>query len=348
MSRRAKWLSLLGASFLLNATCEPAPPPAIGDAAGRLVTERARAFVSSLNPEQIGKGSLEYGDPLRVSWTPYPLVVPPRGLMLMEMEDEQRQRAYLLLESVLSEIGYTKSRTIMALETLMRELDPRHPQIRNPDRYTFCIYGTPQEQGEWGLSIEGHHLSLNFVVRDSQVVGYSPAFLGVDPGEVRETIPSGPAVGTKVLDQEEKLGFAMLDSLTAAQRSVAIVSATPFEEVSGIDVPQPPREPPIGLSSNAMTAEQRTMLQALVGAYLANFPDSVAAARRAEIEQSGLDKLYFAWAGGTDPAGDHSYRVQGPTFLLELTNNRLDYAGNTANHPHALWRNLQGDFNIPF
>jgi hypothetical protein len=52
-----------------------------------------------------------------------------------------------------------------------------------------------------------------------------------------------------------------------------------------------------------------------------------------------LDKIYFAWAGAREPGIGHYYRVQGPTFVLELDNTQ-----NGANHVHALWRDTERDF----
>ena len=43
----------------------------------------------------------------------------------------------------------------------------------------------------------------------------------------------------------------------------------------------------------------------------------------------------------------HYYRVQGPTFVLELVNIQSDPAGNPANHIHSVWRSLEGDFAVP-
>jgi hypothetical protein len=59
-----------------------------------------------------------------------------------------------------------------------------------------------------------------------------------------------------------------------------------------------------------------------------------------------LDHVYFAWAGATKPGVGHYYRVQGPTFVLELVNIQSDPAGNPANHIHSVWRSLQGDFAV--
>ena len=58
-----------------------------------------------------------------------------------------------------------------------------------------------------------------------------------------------------------------------------------------------------------------------------------------KIEKAGWDKVYFAWAGGTEKGQPHYYRVQGPTFLIEYDNTQ-----NDANHIHAVLRDFDNDF----
>ena len=54
--------------------------------------------------------------------------------------------------------------------------------------------------------------------------------------------------------------------------------------------------------------------------------------------------MNFAWLGATQPGIGHSYRIEGPTFVLELINVQDDPAGNKANHIHSVWRDARGDF----
>jgi len=58
-----------------------------------------------------------------------------------------------------------------------------------------------------------------------------------------------------------------------------------------------------------------------------------------KIEQAGVDKIHFAWAGGIERGEGHYYRVQGPTFLLEFDNSR-----NSGTHIHSVWRDFAEDF----
>ncbi len=88
-------------------------------------------------------------------------------------------------------------------------------------------------------------------------------------------------------------------------------------------------------------------MRQLIELYAGNLPSEVAAARMAAIEGGNYDNVYFAWAGADKPGVGHSYRVQGPTFLIELNNTQPDASGNIANHVHSVWRDMAGDFALP-
>ena len=54
---------------------------------------------------------------------------------------------------------------------------------------------------------------------------------------------------------------------------------------------------------------------------------------------AGLDDLTFAWAGPEEPGHGHYYAVRGPRLLIEYDNTQ-----DEANHIHAVWRDLRGDW----
>jgi hypothetical protein len=150
-----------------------------------------------------------------------------------------------------------------------------------------------------------------------------------------------------VLADEEQLAFDLVQSLTAEQKKTAIFAETALKEVRDPGTPQPPRDAAIGLPAADMTAEQQAVLQKLLDTYAGAMPSAVAEARLAAIEQAGLDKVHFAWAGATEPGIGHYYRLQGPTFVVEFVNTQPDAAGNIANHIHTVWRDMRGDFGVP-
>ena len=96
-----------------------------------------------------------------------------------------------------------------------------------------------------------------------------------------------------------------------------------------------------------MSVEQRDLLVRLLRSLReSRMPADVAEHEMAEATEAGIDKVHFAYAGGTQQGERHSYRIQGPTFLVEFLNVQDDSAGNSANHIHGAWRNTKGDFGL--
>jgi hypothetical protein len=316
------------------------------EGAGGDMTKSAERFLASLSAEQGAKARMAFDDPKRLEWHFIPK--PERkGLQIKEMSPDQRKAAHALLHSGLSEAGYEKATTIMSLEAILHELEKgKGTNIRDTERYYFTIFGKPGLQGKWGWSVEGHHLSLNFVVIDGKLISATPAFFGANPATVQSDLNVGPKKGQRTLAKEETLAFDLLRSLAATQLAAAVVAEKAPTDIRGAGAPQAPTDAPVGLASEKMNESQRKTLWALLESYAGNMPQEVGAAWLGEIKKAGIDKLHFAWSGADKPGVGHYYRVQGPTFVLEFINVQPDSAGNPANHIHSAWRSVAGDFGI--
>ena len=312
------------------------------------MTGAAGSFLKTLSDEQRKTAVLDYDTPKRVDWHFIPKDQ-RKGLQVKDMTDEQREAAHALLKAALSQIGYDKATKIMTLENLLRELEKskKGSPLRDPHRYYFAIFGQPSETGRWGLSVEGHHLSLNFVVEKGQVISSTPAAFGANPAIVQNEAPGSQPKGTRLLAKEEQLAFELLQSLTAEQRRTAVIAETALKEIRAAGEAQPPQDPPTGIQAGKLNENQRKLLEKLIAAYTENVPEDVAEARWAAIREAGQDQVHFAWAGADKPGIGHYYRIQGPTFLIEFVNTQADAAGNPANHIHCIWRDMRGDFAIP-
>ncbi len=308
----------------------------------------AAAWVASLNDSQKSKAVMSVESPERQDWH----IIPKdkrKGLQFNEMDEKQRQAATGLLRSVLSEIGYRKSTQIMNMENLLKELEAgkSNTPLRDSTRYYFTVFGTPQTGNKWGLSIEGHHLSLNFLMDGDRVVSSTPQAFAANPAIVRTENKSGIAVGTRMLRLEETLAFELVQSLSEQQRSVAVIADKAPRENRTLGVQQPPKESPVGIPFAKLSAPQQTLLKELVNEYINAVPDEVADDRRRAIQSTGgWDAIYFSWEGALQAGVGHAYRVQGPSFLIEFVNTQPDAAGNIANHIHSLWRDSRGDFGV--
>jgi len=346
MIRRLPRLVVLALAVALSS---PAVPARAGVPAGGAMVQAANAWLGGLAPEQKARVQRPFEDAGRTGWHFIPKFE-RKGLPLREMVPSQQQHAYDLLRAALSQAGYDKSRTIMRLDEMLRLQEGANAKnIRDAERYFFTIFGTPAETGTWALSVEGHHLSLNFVVRDGRVVDSTPQFFGANPAEVRRRFEGLPEPGYRVLAAEEQLGFDLVRSLSPEQQKVAIVAPEAPKDIRGAGEAQSPREAPKGIRCGALSAEQKATLEKLLHAYCDAMPEEVARERFELLSKAegGFDALHFAWAGALEPGIGHFYLVEGPTFVIEFCNVQPDAEGNPANHIHCVWRDRTGDFDLP-
>lgn len=290
----------------------------------------AKNFLLALTPEQRTQARFEFADEERKNWHFIPR--PRKGLPIKEMTQEQRLLAHALLATGMSARGYGKAVGIMSLEAVLAVLEnDTAGKKRNPELYFVSIFGTPGGSAPWGWRFEGHHLALNFTAGGSAAPVMTPSFFGTNPGEVR----TGARTGTRILASEEELGRALVQSLSAEQRKVAILPGDAPKEVLNDPKRVDPTKPE-GIAQTQLSIEQAALLEKLVREYLFRHRADVAAEALARIKPA---ELHFAWAGGLERGQPHYYRVQGGHFVLEYDNTQ-----NEANHVHCLWRDFDRDF----
>jgi hypothetical protein len=315
----------------------------------------AAAFLAALTAEQRSLACRAFGEERR-EWSYLP--EPHRdGLPIGALGGDQRRLAHELIAASTSLPGYTKVVSVMAMEHVLRALSPGQADLFDPERYGLRVFGAPGDEA-WGWQLAGHHVSLNFTIVAGRWVSPTPCMLGAEPASYGLLAP---------LADDEELGFRFVNSLDLAQRQAAIIHHRPppdlaarmvprigeVERPDPVFAPEPDyvigederdilsyvRAGPKGVPGSALNQIQLDDLAALVGSFARRVPDELAGAQLHELEQAGLDSLYFAWAGGTEPGQRHYFRVQGPTLLIEHDNTQ----GN-GNHIHSAWRRPSGDF----
>jgi hypothetical protein len=308
----------------------------------------AVAFLDILSPDQRQKATFPFESDERLRWNFIPTEMFPRkGLAIKEMNQVQRQRAHDLLKAGLSQKGYLTASAIMDLEAILADIEERNRQgasptqedrarlRRDPELYFFTVFGTPSTKGTWGWRAEGHHVSLHFNIVNGTLVASAPTMFGSNPAEVRE----GPKKGLRILGDQEDEAYALLTSLDESQRAKAIINNVALRDIVTRNEVQVSPLSPVGLTADAMTPKQRETLMKLVDVYISKMASDIAAERTDRIRTAGVEKIAFAWAGELERGKQHYYRVQGPTFLIELDNTQ-----NNANHIHSVWRDFEGDF----
>ena len=314
---------------------------------GANMVKAANAYIKTLDDKQKKTSLMKYESKKRVDWHFIPKKS-RKGLQIKHMNKKQRKAAFDLLASCLSAPGNNKARKIMELEGVLKALEKgrKGGPVRDTERYYYTIFGTPSAKGKWGLSIEGHHLSLNYVVANGKVVSSTPQFFAANPGEMKATVGKIKK-GVRVLKKEETLAFKLVNSLSKDQKKIAVIAAKAPREIRGPGAAQPVLDKkPVGISYAKLNKDQQETIRELVKEYIYAVPNDVRQARINGILQGKPENVHFAWAGAQKPGVGHYYRIQGPSFIIEFVNTQPDAAGNPANHIHAVWRDAKGDFAI--
>ena len=325
-----------------------------------LMADAAERLLESLNRMQRMGTVFPVDAPERTNWHYFPETgftdeygYVRNGITFKEMDPKQRHLAYGLLSTGLGRAGFLKTMKVMALEEVVRVIEDDHTGYRDTERFHFTVFGTPSMSGDWGWRVEGHHVSLHYLIRGGKLVAASPTFLGANPHEV----PQGPHEGMTALQREEDLARALLLSLEPAARKRAIFdSQAPYDIVTMADKRAQIDGDPQGIPASALSEGQYADLLDLIAEYADTMPPEIAARRMQVARDTPRDQLFFGWAGSIERpaakpieigskttenrhvAGNY-YRIQSPTFLVEYANTQ-----NQSNHSHAVWRDFEGDF----
>jgi hypothetical protein len=308
-----------------------------------IMASSAEHLIQSLSAEQKPKVAFAFDADFREKWHFVPdnsyeqqYKLPRQGLTYKLLEPHQRRLADALLASGLSRGGMVKATSIMSLEDVLRIAEKDTTGRRDPEGYHVSIFGTPSKTGTWGYRIEGHHVSLNYTIKNGALVSTTPTFFGANPHEVRE----GPRSGIRVLGAEEDVARELVNSLTPEQRKTAVVSEeAPRDILTAASIRAKLEDQPAGLALSKLNKKQADLLMSVLQEYASNMPPEIAAARMKTAASAAKDKVFFAWAGSIEQGKGDYYRIQGPTFLVEYDNTQ-----NDNNHSHSVWRDFNGDF----
>ncbi|MEU8821767.1 DUF3500 domain-containing protein [Actinoplanes sp. NPDC048796] len=339
------------------------------------MTSAAVSWLDLLDATQrpAATGTVDGGERLRWFYTP----TDHGGLTLHEQRPAQQRAAMKLVASGLSRAGYVTVATIIGLENVLDHTEGFTARFdrergRDPGLYYLRVFGKPSGEGTWGWRFGGHHVSLNNLVADGELVSATPCFMGADPA----TSPLLGGAANRPLGRVEDLARELAVSL--GDRALLSAKA-PSDLVTGnrSTIAEGDRVIPLagiwrsafadpaewaklraasdaiddaagygdrehealkytarpkGVPGADLTAGQRDLLEALLGTYFDRVPVPTAYT---------VDDAHFAWAGSTEPGAPHYYRVQGPRLLIEWDNTQRG-----ANHAHSVWRDPSNDFGL--
>ncbi|MCW3105833.1 MAG: hypothetical protein JWQ09_339, partial [Segetibacter sp.] len=140
-------------------------------AQGNDMYKTANIFLNSLDKNQKAHAQYPFDSSERYRWHYIPLN-DRKGISINELNAQQKDAAFALMKTALSENGYKKASAIIELEKVLKVLENRQESdhFRDPGKYYFTIFGEPSKTSIWGWRLDGHHLSFSFSSEDNKLV----------------------------------------------------------------------------------------------------------------------------------------------------------------------------------
>ncbi|MER6692229.1 DUF3500 domain-containing protein [Streptomyces minutiscleroticus] len=234
-----------------------------------------------------------------------------QGVSLADLTDEQKALGTALLKAALSADGLETTEKIRRINQAAGEAIGNTNSF-NEDAYYWTVMGTPSDSEPWGFQFDGHHLVVNYFVLGDQVV-MSPCFWSSEPTSMEidgETV--------SVCHEEVEASLAFVDSLTEAQRAVAVESTTKSNEsMKAGAFSDNTVQAYTGLRCDTLNAGQKKKLLGIAEAFVGRAKADAAKVRMAEIRKY-LDDTYVTWSSGIGDDDAFYVRVHSPVVWIEV------------------------------
>src|SRR5712691_9461769 len=217
----------------------PASLAAQGAVTARVVAA-ANAFLATLGDAERARCTFGFTSSQRTGWSNLPTGIFQRnGLRFGDLTKRQRDAALALVAAALSRAGYQKVTDIMNGDEVLKNAGggrtggrqgapggPAGPGGRGTpagirfglDEYYIALLGAPSSAAPWTIQFGGHHLAINVtVVGPTQVM--TPSLPAAQPAKY--TL-NGQTI--RPLGRENDKGFALINALTDAQQTQAILN----------------------------------------------------------------------------------------------------------------------------
>ena len=266
-----------------------------------------------------------------------------QGISLKEMSAVQRSAAKNLLRASLSAKGLKLSYDIMKTDKTLSELNSS--AFLDEELYFITVMGNPSEAEPWGWQIDGHHLVINYFVMGDQVV-MSPAFFGAEPAIAK----TGKYKGNRVLQEEQDVALAFMQSLSPIQKQVAVLdSRKPADNLLAGAHSDNLILDYSGLRASSLNNTERDGLLNLIGLFVNNLKEGHATIQMNEVKKH-LDDTWIAWVGETKDDSVFYYRIHSPVILIEFDHQKPigtrmlhEPSTPTRDHIHVVVRTPNGN-----
>ncbi len=304
------------------------------------VVTATNAFLATLDDTTRDKVEYDFTDnKSRQTWSNFPATTVPReGVQLSALSADQLKAAYAVLQTALSDDGYTQDANIqLADDELSRVSSSGASDFGALKDYYMAVYGTPSATSPFMVQFGGHHLARTLTYNGDKV-SQTPQFVGSEPTSF--TVDGKTVEPVK---PESTSMFAMIAGLSDDQNTSAELKSGTFDDLlmgPGKDSGNFPTTE--GLSVSKLDAGQKQLVLTAIKAYAGDL--STAAATKLIAKYTAeLDQTTIGWANNTGSTEENSYiRIDGPSVWIEFINTRSRSTPDL--HFHTVYRDKTNDY----
>src|SRR5262249_48791605 len=141
--------------------------------AAREIGAAVLAWLDGLDDAQRASATFRFESSERFTWAYTPGT--REGLAIRDMRADQPPAAPATIAAGLSARGASEVATIIALETVLGELEGAGGRggwlRRDPELYWVAVFGDPASAAPWSWRIGGHHVAVHLTIADGEVIG---------------------------------------------------------------------------------------------------------------------------------------------------------------------------------
>ncbi|MDO7844857.1 DUF3500 domain-containing protein [Hymenobacter sp. M29] len=314
------------------------------------VVNAANAFIATLSTAQQATLLQAYNSTTVTKWSNLPVNSTNRiGLRLDALTAAQQTAALAVVQAATGTVsgdGYNEIQQLRAADDYLAANGGG--AAYGSGVYLIAFLGTPSLTGTWQLQFGGHHLATNITYGNGQVKGASPKFEGTEPLTFSTPNSNVFATGTACapMSNEGSAMLAMLNGLTAAQKTTARLSQSFNDVVLGPNGNGQFPATKVGLAVNTLTAAQQALVTEAMRPWVQDSDDATAASLMTTYTNE-LAGTYIAYAGTGNLTTNGDYvRIDGPTVWIEfICQNGVVLSGI---HYHTVWRDHARDYGGNF
>jgi hypothetical protein len=311
------------------------------------VVNAANAFMASLTTAQQTTLVQAFNSTTVTKWSNLPVSPGSRlGLQLSTLTAAQQALALAVVQAATGTVagdGYDEIQQIRAADDNL--VANGGGSAYGSGVYLLAFLGTPSLTGTWMLQFGGHHLATNITYSNGAVTGASPKFEATEPLTFTTTAASVFPVGTACapIANEASAMVAMLNGLTAAQKSTALLSQTFSDVVLGPNANGQFPATRVGLAVSTLTAAQQALVAAAIRPWVQDSDDATAASLM-NTYTGQLAGTYIAYSGTGNLTNNADYvRIDGPNVWIEFVcQSGVIYRNQI--HYHTIWRDRARDY----